>query len=100
MTALRRIRIGGFSVKNAVTLDGLRAGEQGVMSVDMALSHLSEYLLTDEEYSMAVHGRPFEVPEAVLDVRGLLRLKTPEGGLLAIGRISEGMVRIERMLHV
>lgn len=103
ITALRRTAIGRFKVENAVSLDAISA--ETLIPIDDALSHLREIVLTARDYTLISKGSQILFPERLFADGEFLRLKTPEGKLFAVGRVSakdSAMPKImpERVLHI
>lgn len=120
IVALRRTGIGDIRIEDSITMDELKrstelknsensnpnpqlTGERhgnnkAFLSIDAALGHLREVILTDTEFRQARNGIAFLHP----DISGLsehLRLKTPEKELFAIGRLAEKKIKVERMFR-
>ena len=112
MTGLTRTRIGDFRIEDSMTMTDLEqsvrdgvpgdAGnyERSVFSVDDALDHLRWILLTDTEFKRAKNGLPSECPDRSFVPGEYVRLKDPSGSLFAIGRVTHGFIKIERVLHI
>lgn len=109
---LRRTRVGTITIEDSITMDELKRDEsdnssvtgskygnnKAFLSIDTAIGHLSEVILTDTEYMQARNGRSLKFA----DITGhseYLRLKTPKKELFAIGRLTENKIKVERMLH-
>ncbi|MEJ2192094.1 MAG: tRNA pseudouridine(55) synthase TruB [Nitrospirota bacterium] len=101
MTALRRTRVGSFRAEEAAGPGELPEKAEAMYSVDAALSHLQAVALGEKDYAAARHGRPVRAGEYGRYEDGqFLRLKGPGGALFAVGRAQEGLLRVERMLHL
>ena len=110
ITALERTRIGRFSLRDSITLEGLEelmAGHgsrgtpaAGVSSIDESLGHLRELALGKAESGRARNGLPLKAAGDLLLPPGYLRLKDHAGRLFAVGESLNGMIRIERILHI
>lgn len=107
LSALERTRIGFFSVKDSVTLErlnreGMIAGVGSFFySIDNALSRLPEIIFDESEYRLIRNGVRIRSPKVgVLPDESHVRLKGPHGNLFGIGRISTGIIRVERLLHL
>jgi tRNA pseudouridine55 synthase len=100
MTELRRVRIGGFGVEGSAGLEELPGRESAAVSVDSALSHLREAVLSAGDYSHALNGRPFGARAYGVGQGESLRLKDPGGRLFAIGVVSGERIKIDRILHL
>jgi tRNA pseudouridine55 synthase len=122
MIELRRTRSGDFSVLDALTfeelerlhradtLSGIGEGgggqgasverRRGISTVDEALARLDEFVLTEAEFARARNGLFFSRQEVNYREETFARLKDPQGNLFAIGKVLNGMIKIERILHV
>jgi tRNA pseudouridine55 synthase len=101
ITALRRLRVGHFTADEAAPPEELRLGHSSVHTIDSALRHLQEVVLTPEEYSLAVNGAPFSRNEAVTLYQGtLLRLKDPQENIFAVGAVYGKKIRVRRLLNL
>ncbi len=105
LTALRRTAIGKQRVEDAVTLDefgdapGLEG--RGVIEIEDALSHMRAVNMSEEDLRFSVNGRPVAAtPYGLDDGPDSLLMKTPEGALFALGQVAEGLLRVERILHL
>jgi tRNA pseudouridine55 synthase len=101
---LRRTRIGGFCIKDSVTLSEIVAsvGNSALKtcSISNALSHLSGMRLTLEEFVMARKGLPIRFHKTGIWPNGFVRLESPAGDLFAIGKVADTVIKIERILHI
>ena len=119
---LRRTRLGQFVVEESVTLDRLKESlrqsrEQGdggpagripgVCSMDEALSFLPGLFLREGVLGRVMDGRSpgledFERTDGPAAEGGLVRIISPDGELVAVGRAPAGgaepVVRLERVL--
>lgn len=101
---LKRTSIGGFRLEDSATMDelaGLMLNNVSISGMDAALRHLKELTLTDIEFARAVNGAPVSRP----DLQGFsgdeyIRVKDPSGNLIAIGRASFNIIKVERMLKI
>ena len=108
VTELERTRIGGFSVADALTLDeveGLIGGQgknlaPGLSGIDAALGHLKDLSLSENDFRRVRHGLTVHCPDGLFLPDQYLRLKDPSGKLFAIGEITQGVIKTERMLHL
>jgi tRNA pseudouridine55 synthase len=103
VTGLVRTRVGKFSLTDAATIQELPLKTSALHTIDDALRHLSELVLTPEQHRRAVNGNPFRTgrpltPSPLRTER--LRLKSPEGKLLGIGRAAADLVKIERLFNL
>jgi tRNA pseudouridine55 synthase len=109
IVALQRSRIGEFTIHESITIEELEkmpkskifAGAlPSLYSIDSALQHLGERSLTDAEFIRARNGLPFKCHQADPLSEGFIRLRDPSGNLFAIGKITDGRISIERILHI
>ncbi|MGO9614709.1 MAG: tRNA pseudouridine(55) synthase TruB [Dissulfurispiraceae bacterium] len=112
ITKLVRTRIGSFTIENASSTDELVHKSQALYSIDSALGHFPEVLLNADDFVRARNGNPLsypslwltnkieEEPENMSQKRKFVKLKGPDGKLLGIGRISEELIKIERLLKI
>ena len=89
LASLRRTRSGSFDVRNAVSIEGLRAGQASVSPARTAVAHLPSVVLSPGDVTLVRHGRsvgtastPVDVPTAALVDDG--------GRLVAIAARAEG----------
>ncbi|GAB4421553.1 MAG: tRNA pseudouridine(55) synthase TruB [Thermodesulfovibrionales bacterium] len=125
ITELKRTRIGDFRIEDSATIEDLenllrkchaelvsasletlkrvQGDIKGVLpavqSIDSALKHLAELVLTEAEFTRAKQGLSVSCPNRELSGE-YIRLKDPSGSLFAIGRIENSVIKIERMLHL
>jgi tRNA pseudouridine55 synthase len=101
ITALRRLRVGHFTADEAALTEELHEGHGAVHTIDLALKHLQEIVLTPEEYALAVNGVPFSRNAAVsLCQSTLLRLKDPHENIFAVGAVYGKKIRVRRLLNL
>jgi tRNA pseudouridine55 synthase len=91
LAALRRTRVGGFSLHDARTLDQVTSDPvAGLISLDAAAAHAFDRIdLSDEQALDARHGRPVRVSSDALDerTRGVARPVAgfdPQGHVVAL----------------
>ena len=90
MTALERTGVGPFGVEDALTVEQLEeAGSAGrlaetVMSIDAALAHVPEALVTAEDAVRAIHGLTVAARTDAAD-GATVRIVGPDGALIAVG---------------
>lgn len=119
ITELQRTRTGDFSIRDALTFDDIEglagkkafagnetisgAGgclpDKSVWTIDAALRHITEYRMSEKEFSKARNGLPAECPDPSSAADGYLRLKDPSGRLFAMGMKRGNLIRVERMFH-
>lgn len=93
LSELRRTRAGEFKIEDAITLDQLselsesRAIEESLLSPDLALSHLPSIQLNPDEVTRTRHGVDLQIKEERADLLDgqPVRLRDPEGNLIAVG---------------
>lgn len=105
MTALTRTRIGDFRIEDSIAMSdleesGISAHGRSMISIDDALGHLRDVSLGSKEFYRAKNGLPSECPDRSFLPDEYVRLKDPSGSLFAIGRVTGGFIRIERILHL
>jgi tRNA pseudouridine55 synthase len=100
LVRLERTRSGSFRVERAMTLDHLSemasAGrvEEAVMPIDGALADFHAVSINDAEAVRVLHGNHIACPADVAgNGQGLVRLHGPGGRLLALARVSEGVLK-------
>lgn len=101
---LERVAVGEFNEESAVSFEDLERGSFGLITMDDALRHLRKLVLTDEQFSAARHGARFQIvaennlKSEALKAEELLRLKSPDGVLFAIGIAAKsGEVKIRKL---
>ncbi len=104
LSALERTRTGHFSLDGSVALQELEiqgAGARGVFTVDQALAHLPALALGDDECLRARNGRQIMVngPETG-KTSGPVRMQDHHGNLFGIGVLSQGILSVNRILHL
>ena len=105
VAALKRTRIGDFRIEDSAELDELPDKVydpyrgKSICSIDSALKHFKDIILTHHDFRKAINGMQI-APEGLsgLPVNSYLRLKSPEGKLFAIGKVTPSAVRVERLL--
>ncbi len=104
---LRRLHSGPFSLSPALSPDAIEAlvrkGRPGgpdairaqLMTMDQALAELAQVTVLESQVRSVLHGVPVEVPGAP----GLVRVKAPDGRLLAVAdRMAGGRLSYRRVL--
>lgn len=101
VVALKRIRIGDFRIEDSAELNELPNKGRAICSIDTALKHFKDLVLTHRDFLRAIKGVPIR-PEDLskLSVNAYLRLKNPDGKLFAIGKATGAAIKIERLLNV
>ncbi|MCU1279713.1 MAG: tRNA pseudouridine synthase, partial [bacterium] len=100
LTALRRTRVGGFAIENAVPLDALGPTTPCAGLVE-ALGDLPTLSLTDRQARDVRDGKlkvigDLPVPDAT-EEGGFVRLLRPDGSLLAVSELASGRLRLCRV---
>ncbi|GAB4537755.1 MAG: tRNA pseudouridine(55) synthase TruB [Thermodesulfovibrionia bacterium] len=105
---LKRTAIGPFTINDSITLDGLSEAYKmglegkGIYRMDDALSFMPQLILNDRQVRSVSNGAPLRVN----DIHGLsddmkvsegIRLKSPDGRLIAIGSFleSKGLIKMD-----
>lgn len=104
LSALERTRVGHFSLDGSVTLPELETqgtGGRGVFTVDQALAHIPALALGEDECLRARNGRRIMMngPETG-KTSGPVRMNDLHGNLFGIGMLSEGILTVNRILHL
>lgn len=105
---LRRESIGDFSLTDSVGIGELRSlrehldDAKGVYSMDSALSWMPELKVTGKMVQSVSHGNPIMIRRGMVLSSSLqkavgIRIRSPEGDLLAVGRFSpdRGMIMMD-----
>ena len=113
VSALRRERVGPFSVENAVTLDSLEemvhrgAASEGLLPVATALDDIPELAVTDQDAFSLRQGRPIVLlPRQVETLKGQLqgdaRTVSVFTGqtLVALGQLRAGRIEPDRVFNL
>jgi tRNA pseudouridine55 synthase len=108
VSELVRTRIGDFNLENAAAVDELPHKTAAMHSIDAALRHLPEIILSGNEYIRATNGNPVSIVDAEKLLAGELknlrsafvRLKNPEGNIFGIGKVASDSIKIERLFKL
>ncbi|RZJ30253.1 MAG: tRNA pseudouridine(55) synthase TruB [Brevundimonas sp.] len=113
VSALRRERVGPFSVENAVTLDSLEemvhrgAASEGLLPVATALDDIPELAVTDQDAFSLRQGRPIVLlPRQVETLKGQLQGDTRTVSvflgqtLVALGQLRAGRIEPDRVFNL
>jgi tRNA pseudouridine55 synthase len=113
VSALRRERVGPFSVENAVTLDSLEemvhrgAASEGLLHVATALDDIPELAVTDQDAFSLRQGRPIVLlPRQVETLKARLRegsrtVSAFQGQtLVALGQLRAGRLEPDRVFNL
>lgn len=101
MSALRRLRAGGFSIEDAVTLE--RAAElaeagriaEAARGADVLFAELPALYLSARGETVIKHGAPWRTPLP----DGGCRLYGPDGTFLGLGGVENGQARIKKSFY-
>jgi tRNA pseudouridine55 synthase len=106
VTALRRLGVGDFDVKDAITLDeleetlansGMTAIDEKLIPMENALTHWPAIKLSEDAAFYLRQGQPVLIPKAPTE--GLVCLFESAGGFLGIGHVQDdGRVAPKRLL--
>lgn len=103
--ALRRTRVGRFSVEEAIELEALRElpleeREKRLLPVDSAIAEWPEVRLSPELLYYVTRGQPVIIPKLAAH-EGPIRLYDPEGRFIGVGEVLEdGRVAPRRLLKL
>lgn len=104
MSDLRRLSVGGFTVERSVGVDGLddpQAVARGMVPVGEALMHLNDVVLSVDDYEKARHGGGVAVSAYGENAQqSIVKMRSPEGILFALGKVLEERIKVERILHL
>jgi tRNA pseudouridine55 synthase len=113
VSALRRERVGPFSVENAVTLDSLEemvhsgAASEGLLPVATALDDIPELAVTDQDAFSLRQGRPIVLlPRQVETLKGQLQADSRTVSvflgqtLVALGQLRAGRLEPDRVFNL
>ena len=107
LAALRRLRVGGFGIETAISLDSLEApGDDPrayLQPIETALDDIPALAMTGAEADALRHGRAVQVPRAASMLSALpvgRAIAALEAGVLvALVRAEDGMVRPLRVFN-
>lgn len=96
---LERTKIGTFRIENSLSIEEMKSlkinepDSKGVYGMDEALSWMPELKIDEEMVKAVKHGNPLKMTEelvfsAVMKTAPGIRIKSPDGSLLAIGSYS------------
>ena len=113
VSALRRERVGPFSIENAVTLDSLEemvhrsAASEGLLPVATALDDIPELAVTDQDAFSLRQGRPIVLlPRQVETLKGQLQADSRTVSvflgqtLVALGQLRAGRLEPDRVFNL
>jgi tRNA pseudouridine55 synthase len=92
LTALRRTRIGPFSVTDAATLDDLVVNDRLLTPASVAARLFPTHALGDQDVVDLVHGKRLDVPR-LEGVHGPVAGLAPDGRLVGLLEVSGTLVR-------
>jgi len=93
MSSLRRVRAGGFHLRDALTIEQVAAAaaegraEELLLPVDSLFAQHEKLSLTDKQTKRTLVGGQFTV--SVPD--GMYRFYAPDGAFLALGKVEQGI---------
>ncbi len=101
MTELERTAIGSFTIEDALSIEELEAldvslpDSRGIYSMDSALTWMPELVIDEDMVKAVTHGNPINAGERIEisdDMKAApgIRIKSPSGDILSIGRFDEG----------
>lgn len=101
LSALTRERAGGFSLRDAISLDALAAlapGRRGdrLLPVDVFAISLPRHELDATSAGLLINGR--RIASAVLPETGVYRLYSPAGTFLGIGEVRDAVLQARRLI--
>ncbi|MBF0316774.1 MAG: tRNA pseudouridine(55) synthase TruB [Nitrospirae bacterium] len=102
--SLRRTRVGGFDVAQALQLGQLSKSDLsantgiGYHSMDDALGHLREVTLTSDEVRRLTNGRTLAGMASVLQEGQHMRVKGPDGRFVAVASVTGEGIRMSALL--
>ncbi len=101
LSSLRRTAVGTHRVEDSVALESLPSPELGYVKVEKALDHLEFVSLDEADFQKSRHGRPVPAgPYGVVETEDSLLLKDHKGVLFALGKVRDGYLKVERILHL
>lgn len=98
LIALRRTRIGKFSIDDSVTLDELNQDNLSdyIISPENALTNLPSFIMNKKETEFVKHGG--QVSYSMDNINKLIKLLDMDRNLVAIGRIKKDNIQPIRVL--
>jgi tRNA pseudouridine55 synthase len=101
MTELERTAIGSFTIEDALSIEELEAldvslpDSRGIYSMDSALTWMPELVIDEDMVKAVMHGNPINAGEGIeisddMKTAPGIRIKSPSGNILSIGRFDEG----------
>lgn len=101
VSELRRLGVGEFRASRSASFDELSCKHGALSTVDHALGHLGELVLSERDSASASNGRALKMSDYGSFRPGeYLRLKDSGGRLFAIGKIEGDWIKVERILHL
>lgn len=101
MSALRRLRAGGFSIEDAITLEQAAALaesgrlEEAALCADVLFTELPALRLTAQGERAVKNG----APQRTAQKDGPCRLYGPNGTFLGLGMVADGQARIRKSFY-
>lgn len=101
IVALKRIKIGAFTLEDSASFDELPLKQKSVCSIDASLSHFKDIILSNSDFNKALNGAQITLENLhELPANSYLKLKNPAGKLFAIGKSTGSGIKIERLLRL
>ncbi|NOX19833.1 MAG: tRNA pseudouridine(55) synthase TruB [Nitrospirae bacterium] len=95
---LKRIAIGKFHIKEADTIESIKAGQYHLYSLNESLSHLPFLLLNNNQLRLAVNGTGFAI-DKMGEPGDIIRLLDRNGNFIGIGRIAgNNFLKIQKII--
>ncbi len=95
---LKRIAIGKFHIKEADTIESIKAGQYHFYSLNESLSHLPFLLLNNNQLRLAVNGTGFAI-DKMGEPGDIIRLLDRNGNFIGIGRIAgNNFLKIQKII--
>lgn len=91
LTELRRTRSGRFEIKDALTIEALADhpdAESVLLPMERAVEHLGEFVLPQDRVAKTRNGMSTRIRDLPFADDETLRILSPEGDLIAVGRYS------------
>jgi len=99
LTVLHRVRAGSFPIEEAVALASLDKATPRIPLAASAARALPTATLTDGGVSHARAGRPVPLSDLSTATLGQHAWLAPDGSLIAIGHVEDGVGRVTRGFH-
>ena len=100
MVSLERLKVGTFRIEDSASIEDLGGKKDAYHSIDAAISHLHEIILTEDSFHKARNGMPIVGNLDKLYINQYVRLKGPGNNLIGIGCVESNRIKIERLLDI